>query len=134
MMIGIDIVQIQRIEDMFERFGNKAFKKFLCDTEIQIASSIPTAAGFFAAKEAVSKALGIGICKECGFADIQIHKDSKKAPYFTLSKHLIKKFRITDTSLSITHDGGFAIAVAAIEGQKISSKKLFHDSPTTDKL
>jgi holo-[acyl-carrier protein] synthase len=133
-MIGIDIVKIQRIESMFERFGDKAFKKFLCDAEIQIASSISTIAGFFAAKEAVSKALGIGISKECGFFDIQIHKDSKKAPYFTLSKHLIEKFHITDTSLSITHDGGFVIAVAAIEGQRISPKKLFHDSPTSDKL
>lgn len=132
-MIGIDLVKIQRIEKMFERFGDKAFKKFLCVEELQLASSPSSVAGFYAAKEAISKALGLGICSECGFFDIQIHKDEKKAPFFTLSQHLIEKYNITDMSLSITHDGGFAIAVAVIEGKK-NTRILSHDSSTTNKL
>lgn len=132
-MIGIDIVKIQRIERMFERFGNRAFKKFLCEEELELSSKPSSVAGFYAAKEAISKALGLGICSECGFFDIQIHKDEKKAPYFTLSKHLIEKYNITDMSLSITHDGGFAVAVAVIEGKK-SPRVLSHNSPTTNKL
>ena len=110
---------------MQERFGKKALEKFLTSDEIALAKSDATIAGFFAAKEAISKALGVGISQTCGFFDIKIYKDKRNAPYFTLSKHLIENFEITDMSLSITHDNGFAIAVAVIEGKK-PVKSLFH--------
>lgn len=124
-MIGIDIVSIERIRHMQERFGKKALEKFLTPDEIALAKSDATIAGFFAAKEAISKALGVGISQTCGFFDIKLYKDKRNAPYFTLSKHLIENFEITDMSLSITHDNGFAIAVAIIEGKK-PVKSLFH--------
>ena len=124
-MIGIDLISIERIRHMQERFGKKALEKFLTSDEIALAKSDATIAGFFAAKEAISKALGVGISQTCGFFDIKIYKDKRNAPYFTLSKHLIENFEITDMSLSITHDNGFAIAVAVIEGKK-PVKSLFH--------
>ncbi len=113
-MIGIDIVEIQRIEKLLEKYPQKALKRFLSDDEIVLAKSIQSIAGFYAAKEAISKALGTGICEKCTFKDIRIHKDTKGAPYFTLSSHIVEEFHITECSLSITHDGGFAIAVAVI--------------------
>ncbi|WP_037940571.1 holo-ACP synthase [Sulfurospirillum arcachonense] len=125
-MIGIDIVKIDRIKKFQERFGNKALKKFLDSDEIELARSTNSQAGFWAAKEAVSKALGLGISEKCGFFDIKIHKDEKKAPYFTLSKHLIEDFQITDTALSITHDGGYAIAVANINSKLKRKNPLMH--------
>ena len=114
-MIGIDTVKIARIERMKECFGNKALKRFLDEDEIKLASSSTSHAGYWAAKEAISKALGVGISAKCGFFDIKLHKDHKNAPYFTLSKHIIKEFEVTNTSLSITHDGEYAVAVAHIE-------------------
>lgn len=117
-MIGIDIVSIERITHMKERFGNKALAKFLTPDEMVLVKSDASVAGFFAAKEAISKALGLGISQTCGFFDIRLYKDAKNAPYFTLSHHLVETYAITHTSLSITHDQGFAIAVAAIEGKK----------------
>ena len=124
-MIGIDLVSVERITKLKKRFGDKALVKFLSPEEILLAKSDATAAGFYAAKEAVSKALGIGISAQCGFMDIKLYKDAKNAPFFTLSAHLIEAYAITDLSLSITHDNGFAIAVAVIEGKK-TSKKLCH--------
>lgn len=124
-MIGIDLVSIERIQKLQERFGDKALKKYLSPEEILLVKNNTTAAGFYAAKEAVSKALGIGISEQCSFFDIQIYKDALNAPYFTLSKKLIEAYGITDTALSITHDGGFAIAVAVIEGKK-STRQLSH--------
>jgi len=118
-MIGIDIVSISRIKRFHERFGNKALAKFLSPNEIALVKNNTSLAGFYAAKEAIAKALGLGISEQCGFFDIQLYKDSLNAPYFTLSAHLIETFCITDTSLSITHDGDFAIAVAVIEGKSI---------------
>ncbi len=117
-MIGIDIVVISRIEKMIERFGEKALKKFLNEDEILLVKSPSTAAGFWAAKEAASKALGTGIGSVCSFHDIKISKSNKNAPLLKYKKRLRKKFKIKNTSLSITHDGGFAIAVVVSEVKK----------------
>jgi len=110
-MIGIDIVVISRIEKLIERFGNKALKRFLNKDEIKLAKSSSTAAGFWAAKEAASKAIGTGIGAVCSFHDITITKSDKNAPLLRYRKKIRKRFNIKKTSLSITHDGGFAIAV-----------------------
>ena len=117
-MIGIDIVSIERITHFRERFGDKALSKFLNPDEIALVKNDATLAGFFAAKEAIAKALGLGISSTCGFFDIKLSKDALGAPHFTLSKHLVDAYKISDMSLSITHDKGFAIAVAVIEGKK----------------
>ena len=100
---------------LIERFGEKALLKFLSENEILLVKNYKTAAGFWAVKEAVSKALGLGIGSECGFHDISIYKTDKGAPKIKLSDKIIQKFNIKDTSISITHDGEYAIAVAAIE-------------------
>ncbi len=114
-MIGIDLVKTSRIKRLIERFGDKALQKFLSQNEINLIKNHKTAAGFWATKEACSKALGVGISKECSFFDITISKTKKGAPKLILSKKLINDFNIKDTSVSITHDGEYAIAVVAIE-------------------
>ncbi len=114
-MIGVDIVVISRVEKMIEKFGDKALKRFLSDDEIKLVKNPTSAAGYWAAKEAASKALGTGIGEECSFLDIKLSKTHKGAPKISFSKKLINGFNIKDSSLSISHDGGFAIAVVAVE-------------------
>ena len=114
-MIGIDLIKTSRMDRLMERFGDKALQKFLCENEITLVKNHKTAAGFWAVKEACSKALGVGIGSECGFHDIEITKTQKGAPQIKLSDKIMKKFDINDTSVSITHDGEYAIAVVAIE-------------------
>ncbi|MCW8894912.1 MAG: holo-ACP synthase [Sulfurimonas sp.] len=114
-MIGIDLIKTSRMDRFIERFGDKALQKFLSNDEISLIKNYKTASGFWAAKEACSKALGVGIGSECGFHDISISKTAKGAPVLRLSQKLLNNFNITDTSLSITHDGDYAIAVVAIE-------------------
>jgi len=126
-MIGIDLVKIERIEKLLAKHPQKALKRFLHEEEIALAAnSSQTIAGFYAAKEAISKALGSGISAECGFMDIKLHKDEKGAPYFTLSRSIVAKYEIEDTALSITHDGGFAIAVATLLSKKKKKHNIFH--------
>ena len=110
-MVGIDITSIARIEKMYEKFGQKAYERFLNLKEIELVKRVETAAGFWAAKEAASKAIGTGIGEICSFYDIKIKKDKNGAPKLKYSKFLRKKFKIKKSYLSITHDGGFAIAV-----------------------
>ena len=114
MKIGTDIIQINRIERSLEKFGEKFKMKFLNSDEIALAKRIESIAGFWAAKEAIAKALGCGISTELTFHDIILVKNSKGAPSFILSKRAQKIHQIKDSSLSISHDGGFAIAVVVI--------------------
>lgn len=115
MNIGTDIIKIQRIKKSIDKFGDKFKKKFLNPSEIALSSKMETLAGFWAAKEAVSKALRCGIGKELSFHDITIEKDTKGAPSFKLSKRAQNKHEISSSSLSISHDGDFAIAVVAVD-------------------
>ena len=113
-MIGIDIVKIDRISRLKARHGELFLKKFLSDDEITLAKNDATLAGFWAAKEAASKALGVGISKECGFLDIVLSKRDKGAPKIKFSPRIYINFNIKEASLSITHDGGFAVAAVMI--------------------
>ena len=118
-MIGIDVISISRIEELHNKFGERGLGRYLSKKEITLSALKPqTLAGFWAAKEAISKALKTGIGKELNFSDIKLKKDRNNAPYFKLSKEANKRFKIKESSLSITHDNGFAIAVAYIKFKK----------------
>jgi len=110
-MIGIDITVISRIQKMIDRFGSKALNKFLNQKEIELGKNTSSYAGFWAAKEAASKAIGTGIGKNCSFHDIKIKKLKSGQPILKYKKKIRKKYNIKSTNLSITHDGGYAIAV-----------------------
>jgi len=114
MKIGTDIVQISRIENSILKYGDKFKKRFLSTEEIAMAKSISSLAGYWAAKEAISKALGCGIGVKLAFHDILLKKDNLGAPSFILSDKAQDTHKIKKSSLSISHDGGFAIAVVAI--------------------
>ncbi len=114
MKIGTDIIQINRIEILLDKFGDTFKKRFLVEEEIATLQKVESIAGYWAAKEAISKALGCGIGKMLSFHDIIISKDAHGAPVFSLSEQAQKRHPIQSASLSISHDGGFAIAVAAI--------------------
>ncbi len=117
-MIGIDLIKIDRMKRLIERFGDRGLHKFLSEDEVALIKTPRNAAGFWAAKEACAKALGCGISGECGFHDIILTKTPKGSPQITLSPHIIKTFGISNMSVSITHDGEYAIAVVAIEQLK----------------
>ncbi len=114
MKIGTDIIKISRIERSLEKFGDRFKEKYLTTSEIERAKKIESLAGLWAAKEAIAKALGCGIGEALSFHDIEISKTPKGAPYFILTPNARKKHHIKESSLSISHDGGFAIAVVAL--------------------
>lgn len=114
MKIGTDIIQINRVEKLVKRYGIKFKQRFLSKQEIAMARKTETVAGLWAAKEAISKALGCGIGSQLSFHDIIIAKDHRGAPSFALRLEAQKIHKIDESSLSISHDGGFAIAVAVI--------------------
>ncbi len=108
--IGIDIVNIKRIEKLIEKFGIKKLK-FLNEDEIY-TNEPQSIAGIFASKEAFSKALSTGIGKEFSFKDISVLKDKKGKPFIEINS---SKIKIKNCDVSISHDGGFAIAAVIVE-------------------
>ncbi|WP_297439965.1 holo-ACP synthase [Sulfurimonas sp.] len=124
-MIGIDLIKTSRMKSLMERFGNKGLRKFLSQEECLLVKSYKTAAGFWAVKEAFAKALGTGIGSECSFYDIKIYKSERGKPELALSKKIVQNFHITDTSVSITHDGEYAIAVVSVESSTTNKVKQF---------
>lgn len=114
MRIGCDLVSIARIEGIYQRHGGRFLDKFLNKDEQSLVKSSSNLAGLWAAKEAASKALGVGISLECGFLDIKISKDCKNAPKLDFSERVLENFGIKTASLSISHELGFAMAVVVV--------------------
>ncbi len=114
--IGIDVVLIQRIEKMINKFGVEKLK-FLNNDE-KYTQNPESIAGIYASKEAFSKALGTGIGNELSFCDISVVKDSKNKPYIKINSPSLLKI-VQECDVSITHDGGFAIAAVILKIKKI---------------
>ena len=110
------------MEKLIKRFGEKGLKRFLHDDEILLVRSPKTAAGFWAIKEAFSKALGSGIGSECSFHDIKIYKTDKGAPKLALTEKIISNFNIINVAISITHDGEYAIGAVTIKTLSTTNK------------
>ena len=111
---GIDMVQISRIEKSLKTKGFKE-RVFGADEIYEQEKRGNNPQGFaacFAAKEAFSKALGTGVV---GFAlrDVQLLHRENGAPFLQLSGNA--KERGGTFSVSISHDGGFAIAIVLRE-------------------
>jgi holo-[acyl-carrier protein] synthase len=117
MKIGTDIVVIDRIKKSLDKFGDKFLKRVFNIEEMETLNlnRPQSVAGYWASKEAISKALGCGIGRDLSFLDITIYKDERGKPHFKLSKEAKRRFDIKSSSLSIAHDGGFAIAVVVVD-------------------
>lgn len=115
--VGIDIVRISRFGDSKPAFLEKVY------TEAERAylkrknMSLQTMAGIFAAKEAVLKALGLGIGK-AGLRDVEILWHELGAPRVVLYNEVQKHAGGGAVHVSITHDGDMAAAAAVWEGDE----------------
>lgn len=109
---GVDIVEVSRIETLLN--NPKFLRAVFTESERErIDSGAHRAAGCFAAKEAVSKALGTGIC---GFSlkDIEIGHNPLGAPTVTLHGEAKKILGDHKLSLSISHEKRYAVAFAVM--------------------
>ncbi|MCL2483970.1 MAG: holo-ACP synthase [Firmicutes bacterium] len=111
MRVGIDIVFAPRMNEMKASFVQKNFTVYEITYITQIEKSF---AGFFAAKEAFLKAIGVGVLNGIDLKDVEVrHKDSGQ-PYLNVAPEIMKKHKIKDISLSISHDGDYATAIVAV--------------------
>ncbi len=121
--IGIDIVNVDRIEQSLERFGTRMEARLFTAGELDYCrrhkDPLPHLAARFAAKEAASKALGTGMSGGVGFKHIEVLQPGGQAPTLVFHEAARERFRALGCSashLTIAHDGGLAVACVVLEG------------------
>ena len=118
MEIGVDIVDLDRIERLYERYGLKFLQRFLSEEEIAICllkpQVIASIAGRFAAKEAVVQALGTGFSGGLHWKSFAILNDEQGRPFVhPAATHSFPAGSVI--KISIAHDHHSAIATALID-------------------
>lgn len=113
--VGVDIVEIPRVEASVRRFGQRFLDRVYTDAEqAYCRGRAPQLAGRFAAKEAISKALGTGI-RRIHWRNIEILPDRAGAPKVTLhgrAKARFESMRLQSMEVSISHSRDNAVATA----------------------
>ena len=113
---GIDIIEVSRIEENIEKFGDKFLQRIYTDKEIEYCESknvqkYQSYAGRFAAKEAVFKAISgfINDKYELGWKDIEVLNDVNGRPYVNMvSNQLSSLSGKLEIDISISHVQGMA--------------------------
>jgi holo-[acyl-carrier protein] synthase len=113
--LGVDIVKVERIREALERFGQRFSDRVLTPREQRYVRARPeTFAGRWAAKEAVSKVLGLGV-RGVGWRDIEIERLPTGQPSVTLHGRAAQRagqLGMGRIAVSISHESEFAVAVA----------------------
>jgi len=113
--LGIDIIKVERIAGSIERFGERFSKRVLTPGEQRYVRMRPeTFAGRWAAKEAVSKVLGLGV-RGIGWRDIEIERLPTGQPAVRLHGRAAaraEQLGMERIAVSISHESDYAVAIA----------------------
>lgn len=123
--IGQDICDVKRIESTIIKFGERFKKRIYSEREINKSesrrNSIDSYARRFAAKEAVSKALGTGFRKGVFYRDIEVINLKSGKPTIELKGGALDQFRLITSNnknasieISLTDDKKLALAIVII--------------------
>jgi holo-[acyl-carrier protein] synthase len=121
--VGIDIIEVSRIADSLEKFGERFLNRILHPAEISYCLShknpAPFLAARFAAKEAISKAFGTGIGAQLGWKDMEVGRKESGEPFTILhgkGEQLLKQRNARVVLISLSHTEIHATAIAILEG------------------
>jgi len=113
--LGIDIIKVERISDALARFGRRFPKRILTDAEDAYVRDRPeNLAGRWAAKEAVSKVLGLGV-RGVGWREIEIVRLPTGQPTVQLHERALRRadqLGMARIAVSISHERDYAVAIA----------------------
>ncbi|MDX8431544.1 MAG: holo-ACP synthase [Candidatus Algichlamydia australiensis] len=114
--IGNDIIEIVRIRQSIDKYGDHFLKRVFTEKERAYCNSQKNSsnsfAGRFAAKEAISKALGCGIGEHLSWLDMEILPSPSGKPLLYFSEAAKKTFQNPQFQISISHCKTFATAIA----------------------
>lgn len=111
--VGVDIIEIGRIERVTTRWGERFLKRVYTEAELGICRNrAPALAVRFAAKEAVMKALGTGT-KGIGWREIEVLSNSDGKPMVYLhggAQRKAEELGLGEFAISLSHSRDYAIA------------------------
>jgi holo-[acyl-carrier protein] synthase len=120
--LGVDLAQISRIERVWGEYQDRFLNRIYTPAEQRLGLSRPRPAHFlaqrFAAKEAVSKALGTGIRQGFRWREVETLPLATGEPVVSLTGHTLELMRRRGGRrvwISLSDEGDHAVAVAVIE-------------------
>ncbi len=120
--IGTDLVNVNRVQRLYNKYGQKFVDKILLPEEKELlqshANPVKFLANRFAGKEAASKALGTGFSQRVNWKDIGVTKHRSGQPKLIFSKKmnaLIAEKGILSAHISLTDDHPWAAAFVVFE-------------------
>ena len=117
--IGLDLIDITRVERARDRFGERFYARFFTPEEVAIcAGDALRLAARIAAKEAAAKALGCGI-GDVRWIDIEVGRDERQRPTLHLhgrAAELAAELGLREWEVSLTHESNQAAAVVVMIG------------------
>ena len=123
--IGLDLVQVERLQRILDRWGERFEKRVFTTEELVVCGQRRNRAAClalrFAAKEAFVKALGTGIRGAMGWLDIEVRNAASGQPRIALSPRaasFCRELNICSWHLSLTDDGAYGAAVVVLECQE----------------
>lgn len=123
--IGVDIVNVERIEGIMARWGDLFLERIFTEREISWCQKRPYPpecfSTRFAAKEAFLKAIGSGLRNGINWKDIEVENDPMGSPLFSFhrkAKDIIEFHQIRRAFLTLSHDRPYAVAYVLLEGRK----------------
>jgi holo-[acyl-carrier protein] synthase len=119
---GVDIVEVARFERFVEERNEALLDRLFTPAEREYCrprrACAQHYAARFAAKEAFVKALGMGIREGIGWQDVEVMHDTLDKPLFRftpVAQERLRERKIVRSHLSLSHDGGLAIAMVILE-------------------
>ena len=120
--LGIDSIEIARVERAWRRYGPRFGRRVYTSDEWDYCLSRPhpaqSLAGRFAAKEAAMKALGVGWPGGIAYRDIEVTREPTGKPGLHLTRSAAERAErlgVSQTALSMTHDQTFSSSTVVFE-------------------
>ena len=111
--VGVDIIEIGRVEEAINNFGERFLHRVYTETELGLCGHEPESfAVRFAGKEAVMKALGTGV-RGVGWREIEILAERSGKPWVRLSGKAQRRAEglgLKDLAISLSHSREYAVA------------------------
>ena len=113
--LGVDLIEIERIVAVLDRFPDRFRRRVLTESEARYCGTkVERIAGRWAAKEAISKVLGLGV-RGVGWREIEVLPNWAGAPQVHLHGRAARRaemLELEELSVTISHERSMAVAVA----------------------
>ena len=120
--VGVDIVEIQRVREVVERWGERFLRRIYTRGELAYCRGrAPQLAARFAAKEAMMKALGTGR-RGVDWRDIEVLRCQSGRPFIQLqgrASKVAERLAISQVALSLSHSRDYAVASVLAETREV---------------